>query len=268
MASYNSGYNHGCDDAKISNPNDRYINQPGTGPTSHSEEFMDGFNAGFYDCRESGGGESDESERDSDSGFSLGEESGGNGESDESETVSDPGSTDLENAESTLPIPEITQRIEPSPAEPKEEFVMRTEFEPSATFDSHWDPTGYGFDVSIGSEICPQDNCVFLIEDGKLRPDFTGGLLFEGTLKVFEQEEAGTRSKTYDMRGELVYEKTLGTGGGDILTNYTTDILKGKLKIGSGILVGPAPIEYNISKGYFYYNENEATLILEGAKDK
>jgi hypothetical protein len=66
MASYNSGYNHGCDDAKISNPNDRYINQPGTGPTSHSEEFMDGFNDGFYDCRESGGGESDESERGSD----------------------------------------------------------------------------------------------------------------------------------------------------------------------------------------------------------
>jgi hypothetical protein len=29
---YNTGYNHGCDDAGISDPDDRYINQAEKGP--------------------------------------------------------------------------------------------------------------------------------------------------------------------------------------------------------------------------------------------
>jgi hypothetical protein len=29
---YESGYDHGCDDADISDPDDRYINQPERGP--------------------------------------------------------------------------------------------------------------------------------------------------------------------------------------------------------------------------------------------
>ena len=33
---YSSGYNHGCDDAKISDPDDRYINQPEKGPNFHT----------------------------------------------------------------------------------------------------------------------------------------------------------------------------------------------------------------------------------------
>ena len=32
---YDSGYNHGCDDAGISDPDDRYINQPEKGPVSY-----------------------------------------------------------------------------------------------------------------------------------------------------------------------------------------------------------------------------------------
>ena len=30
-ASHTSGYNHGCSDAQISDPSERYINQPGKG---------------------------------------------------------------------------------------------------------------------------------------------------------------------------------------------------------------------------------------------
>lgn len=47
---YNSGYNHGCDDAGISNPSERYINQPGKGPLFHTEEFMSGYYNGFNAC--------------------------------------------------------------------------------------------------------------------------------------------------------------------------------------------------------------------------
>jgi hypothetical protein len=51
---YDSGYNHGCSDAQISNPSDRYINQPEKGPSFHTGEFMSGYNDGLDSC--SGGG--------------------------------------------------------------------------------------------------------------------------------------------------------------------------------------------------------------------
>jgi hypothetical protein len=47
---YDSGYDHGCDDAKISDPDDRYINQPEKGPSSHTNEFMRGYNDGYDAC--------------------------------------------------------------------------------------------------------------------------------------------------------------------------------------------------------------------------
>jgi hypothetical protein len=49
-SAYDSGYDHGCDDAGISNPSDRYINQPEKGPSFHTGEFMQGYNAGFNSC--------------------------------------------------------------------------------------------------------------------------------------------------------------------------------------------------------------------------
>jgi len=51
---YESGYDHGCDDAGISNPSDRYINQPEKGPSFHTSEFMNGYDAGFNSCGSSG----------------------------------------------------------------------------------------------------------------------------------------------------------------------------------------------------------------------
>jgi len=47
---YDSGYNHGCDDAGISDPDDRYINQPEKGPLFHTGTFMRGYNNGFSAC--------------------------------------------------------------------------------------------------------------------------------------------------------------------------------------------------------------------------
>jgi len=47
---YDFGYDHGCDDAGIADPSDRYINQPESGPAFHTNEFMDGYNDGFVEC--------------------------------------------------------------------------------------------------------------------------------------------------------------------------------------------------------------------------
>jgi hypothetical protein len=51
---YDSGYDHGCDDADLS-PSDRYINEPGKGPSYHTDEFMDGYNAGYNSCSNGNG---------------------------------------------------------------------------------------------------------------------------------------------------------------------------------------------------------------------
>lgn len=55
---YDSGYEHGCDDAGISDPSEQYINQYEKGPDYHTDEFMDGYYAGVNSCS----GSSDETE--------------------------------------------------------------------------------------------------------------------------------------------------------------------------------------------------------------
>jgi len=47
---YNSGYDHGCDDAGILDTSDRYINQPGKGPSFHTNAFMQGYYDGYDAC--------------------------------------------------------------------------------------------------------------------------------------------------------------------------------------------------------------------------
>jgi hypothetical protein len=46
---YDSGYDHGCDDAGLS-PSDRYINEEGKGPSHHTNAFMNGYNSGYDSC--------------------------------------------------------------------------------------------------------------------------------------------------------------------------------------------------------------------------
>lgn len=47
---YDSGYDHGCNDAGILDPSDRYINQPDKGPSFHTDAFMQGYYDGFDSC--------------------------------------------------------------------------------------------------------------------------------------------------------------------------------------------------------------------------
>lgn len=46
---YDSGYSHGYDDAQLFYPSEQYINQPGKGPEFHTNEFMNGYYAGYAD---------------------------------------------------------------------------------------------------------------------------------------------------------------------------------------------------------------------------
>lgn len=47
---YDSGYDHGCDDAGLLDPSDRYINQPEKGPSFHTDAFMHGYYDGYDAC--------------------------------------------------------------------------------------------------------------------------------------------------------------------------------------------------------------------------
>lgn len=68
---YESGYDHGCDDADISDPDDRYINQPERGPSFHTDEFMSGYNDGYDECSDGGSDEGeDQTTNDRDNGDS------------------------------------------------------------------------------------------------------------------------------------------------------------------------------------------------------
>lgn len=54
---YESGYSHGCSDAKILDETKRHINQPGKGPDNHTSEFMEGYQDGFENCSTDPGGQ-------------------------------------------------------------------------------------------------------------------------------------------------------------------------------------------------------------------
>ena len=56
---YDSGYDHGCDDASISDPSSKYINQDEKGPSYHTGEFMSGYYAGVNACSGSSSYESE-----------------------------------------------------------------------------------------------------------------------------------------------------------------------------------------------------------------
>ncbi|MPZ05705.1 MAG: hypothetical protein GEU26_04695 [Nitrososphaeraceae archaeon] len=50
---FDSGYDHGCNDAAILDPSERYINQPEKGPSFHTDEFMQGYYDGYDACTNS-----------------------------------------------------------------------------------------------------------------------------------------------------------------------------------------------------------------------
>jgi len=47
---YQSGYDHGCDDAQIEDVEDRYINQDEKGYSYHTSDFNQGYKDGFKEC--------------------------------------------------------------------------------------------------------------------------------------------------------------------------------------------------------------------------
>jgi hypothetical protein len=49
-SSYDSGHDYGCDDARITDPSNRYIHEPQRNPSFHTDQFLQGYYAGFSAC--------------------------------------------------------------------------------------------------------------------------------------------------------------------------------------------------------------------------
>ena len=47
---YDSGHDYGCDDARITDPSNRYIHEPQKNPSFHTDQFIQGYYAGFSAC--------------------------------------------------------------------------------------------------------------------------------------------------------------------------------------------------------------------------
>jgi hypothetical protein len=76
-ASHTTGYDRGCSDAQISDPSERYINQPEKGPGFHSDAFMQAYNDGFNAC--SGSSNPEDDNNGNSGGTDQNSESNGNG---------------------------------------------------------------------------------------------------------------------------------------------------------------------------------------------
>ncbi|HZD33810.1 MAG TPA: hypothetical protein VE130_01280 [Nitrososphaeraceae archaeon] len=176
------------------------------------------------------------------------------------------------SGKSTLSIPNITQREEAPVSAPSgsivstDEFAMNAEFEPHENEfladENYWQMDAFGFNVTPNSSICPTGNCEFEFEDGQINTDFRGDWVLTGRLKVGVETEEGTRSKLYDVRGELDRKETLER------ENSVTDMLGGEFRLGSGPVILPDQIdvEYEITNGSLTIEDEDASLILQGTK--
>ena len=75
-AAHTSGYKHGCSDAQISDPSERYINQPEKGPDFHTDAFNQAYNEGFNAC--SGSSNSDNNDNSGSTDQTSGNNDNGN----------------------------------------------------------------------------------------------------------------------------------------------------------------------------------------------
>jgi hypothetical protein len=48
---YESGFDDGCEDVQMDDPEDRYINDPGEEESHHTSEFNRGYDSGFETCQ-------------------------------------------------------------------------------------------------------------------------------------------------------------------------------------------------------------------------
>lgn len=128
-----------------------------------------------------------------------------------------------------------------------EQIALKAEMKPHSNqfMEDDFEIKKFGFVPSEGSEICPQNNCKYTVEDGQFGPSYDGGYTFNGRLKVTTQEGDVKKSKFYDFRvgldkaseeernGEILQslEGTFGLGKDTYNPEISYDITNATLKV-------------------------------------
>jgi hypothetical protein len=179
-------------------------------------------------------------------------------------------STALNDQTHSSPLPEITtklnlsipssENIVPVISSIESQVLNEDEFAINATLSKS---KGFGnssksysvqildFEVGSNSTICPENNCKYEIQDGRIGLLTAHQYVFSGTLKIITQDEEGKRSKLMYMHSILNIGEILEKNG------IETEKLAGNFNIGPSI-------SYEVANSSLTLNENNAKLSLFG----
>lgn len=107
------------------------------------------------------------------------------------------------------------------------------------------------FKVVSKNTFCPEDNCEYEIQDGRIGLLTAHQYVFSGTLKIITQDEEGKRSKLMYMYSILNIGEILEKDG------IETEKLAGNFDIGPSI-------SYAVANSSLAHHEHNATLVLFG----
>jgi hypothetical protein len=136
-----------------------------------------------------------------------------------------------------------------------EQMTLKAVMKPSSNqfLKDYFDIKKFGFVASNGSEICPQNNCKYGVEEGQLSPNYSGGYSFDGKLKVTIQEGDVKKSKFYDFSVSL--DKT----GEEERNGETLQSLEGTFGIGPDF-------SYDITNATLKVDDKNPVLTIEGER--
>ena len=137
-----------------------------------------------------------------------------------------------------------------------EQIALKAEMKPHSNqfLKDYFEIKKFGFVASDGSEICPQNNCKYGVEEGELSPNYSGGYSFAGKLKVTTQEGDIKKSKFYDFNVDL--DKT----SEEERNGETLQSLEGTFGLGSHI-------SYDITNATMKVDDKNPVLTIQGERD-
>lgn len=144
----------------------------------------------------------------------------------------------------------------------EEQITLKAELKPDdnqfLAEDGYYDIRKFGFVASNGSELCPQNNCKYGVEQGQFNPDYSGGYSFDGRLKVTIEDDDAKKSKFYDFSASLAKTSEEERDG------ETLQFLEGTFGFGENQF--SPEISYEITNATLKVEEKNPVLTIQAEK--
>ena len=135
-----------------------------------------------------------------------------------------------------------------------EQMILKAQLKPAGQFlKDIFEIKKFGFVASDGSEICPQNNCKYGVEDARLST-FGGKYFFHGKLKVTTEEGDVKKSKFYD------FSEFLDKTGAEERNGETLESLEGEFAVGPNIT-------YDITNATLKLDDKNPVLTIQAERD-